>query len=59
MTSIADPDYWSLLGLAPDSDQDQLKRAFRREAADGIPISTGTTLSLKSASSWSMRPTPS
>ncbi len=32
MTSIADPNYWSLLGLEPDSDADALKRAFRREA---------------------------
>ena len=32
MTSIDNPDYWSLLGLKPDSNSDQLKRAFRREA---------------------------
>ncbi len=32
MTSTANPDYWSLLGLPPGSDQVQLKRAFRREA---------------------------
>ena len=41
MTSIADPDYWSLLGLAPDSDQDQLKRAFRREARRWHPDLNG------------------
>ena len=32
MTSTAEPNYWSLLGLEPDSDADALKRAFRREA---------------------------
>jgi hypothetical protein len=32
MTSIAEPDYWALLGLDPGSDGDSLKRAFRREA---------------------------
>ena len=32
MTITAEPNYWSLLGLEPDSDADALKRAFRREA---------------------------
>ena len=32
MTSTADPDYWSLLGVDPDCTDQQLKRAFRREA---------------------------
>ncbi len=32
MTSTAEPNYWSLLGLEPDSDAEALKRAFRREA---------------------------
>ena len=32
MTSIDNRDYWSLLGLSPDSNPDQLKNAFRREA---------------------------
>ena len=32
MTSTAEPDYWSLLGVDPDCTDQQLKRAFRREA---------------------------
>jgi DnaJ-class molecular chaperone len=32
MISTAESNYWSLLGLEPDSDADALKRAFRREA---------------------------
>ena len=33
MTSSADTfTYWSLLGLTPGSDSDQLKKAFKREA---------------------------
>ncbi len=41
MTSIADPDYWSLLGLELESDQVQLKRAFRREARRWHPDLNG------------------
>ena len=41
MTSIADPDYWSLLGLEPGSSQDQLKRAFRQEARRWHPDLNG------------------
>ena len=37
MTSTAKPDYWSLLGLSPDSDLKQLKRAFREEARKWHP----------------------
>ena len=37
MTSTAKPDYWSLLGLTPGSDQVQLKRAFRQEARKWHP----------------------
>ncbi len=37
MTSTAKPDYWSLLGLSPDSDASQLKSAFRREARKWHP----------------------
>ena len=37
MTSTAKPDYWSLLGLKPDSDLQQLKRAFRKEARKWHP----------------------
>ena len=32
MTSTAEPDYWSLLGVEADCTDQQLKRAFRREA---------------------------
>ena len=32
MTSTAEPDYWSLLGVDADCTDQQLKRAFRREA---------------------------
>ena len=41
MTSTADPDYWSLLGISPDSDPNQLKRAFRREARRWHPDLNG------------------
>ena len=32
MTSTAEPDYWSLLGVDSNCTDQQLKRAFRREA---------------------------
>ena len=41
MTSTANPDYWSLLGIRPDSDPAQLKRAFRREARRWHPDLNG------------------
>ena len=41
MTSTAEPDYWSLLGIRPDSDPNQLKRAFRREARRWHPDLNG------------------
>ena len=41
MTSIAEPDYWSLLGLEPGSSQEQLKRAFRQEARRWHPDLNG------------------
>ena len=41
MTSTADPDYWSLLGLSADAGADQLKRAFRREARRWHPDLNG------------------
>ena len=41
MTSTADPDYWSLLGLRSDAGPDQLKRAFRREARRWHPDLNG------------------
>ena len=41
MTSVAEPDYWSLLGLSPESDAAQLKRAFRREARRWHPDLNG------------------
>ncbi len=37
MTSIAKPDYWSILGLEPGSDKASLKIAFRREARKWHP----------------------
>ncbi len=44
MTSTVNPDYWSLLGLEPDSDFDQLKIAFRREARRWHPDLNGNDL---------------
>ncbi len=41
MTSIADPDYWALLGLDPGSDGESLKSAFRREARRWHPDLNG------------------
>ena len=41
MTSVAEPDYWALLGLPPSSDAKQLKRAFRREARRWHPDLNG------------------
>ena len=41
MTTVADPDYWSLLGLEPGSDSDKLKQAFRREARRWHPDLNG------------------
>ncbi len=44
MTSTGKPDYWSLLGLDPDSDQNELKRAFRREARKWHPDLNGNNI---------------
>ena len=44
MTTSADLDYWSLLGLTPDADQESLKRAFRREARRWHPDLNGNDL---------------
>ncbi len=41
MTSTAKPDYWSLLGLHPGANSDELKRAFRREARRWHPDLNG------------------
>ena len=41
MTTTAEPNYWSLLGLEPGSDADELKRAFRREARRWHPDLNG------------------
>ncbi|MAR52062.1 MAG: molecular chaperone DnaJ [Propionibacteriaceae bacterium] len=41
MTSIAEPDYWALLGLDPGSDGESLKSAFRREARRWHPDLNG------------------
>ena len=41
MNSVAEPDYWLLLGLDPESDEKQLKRAFRREARRWHPDLNG------------------
>ena len=37
MTSIAKPDYWSLLGIPPGSSDQDIKRAFRKEARKWHP----------------------
>tara|TARA_B100000700_G_scaffold323778_1_gene428303 strand:- start:6511 stop:7446 length:936 start_codon:yes stop_codon:yes gene_type:complete len=37
MTTIVEPNYWSLLGVQPDCDSYQLKVAFRREARKWHP----------------------
>ncbi len=44
MTSIDNPDYWSLLGLTPGSNPEQLKRAFRREARKWHPDLNGNDI---------------
>ncbi len=37
MTTIVDPNYWSLLGVSPDCDPSELKAAFRKEARKWHP----------------------
>ena len=37
MTTTVDPNYWSLLGVSPECDSDELKSAFRREARKWHP----------------------
>jgi DnaJ-class molecular chaperone len=37
MTTIVDPNYWSLLGVSPDCDPYELKSAFRKEARKWHP----------------------
>ena len=44
MTTTDNPDYWSLLGLSPDSNPEQLKRAFRREARKWHPDLNGNDI---------------
>ncbi len=44
MTSTAKPDYWSLLGISPGSNPDQVKMAFRREARRWHPDLNGNDL---------------
>ena len=41
MTTSAEPDYWSLLGLEPGAAPEALKRAFRREARRWHPDLNG------------------
>ncbi len=37
MTTTVDPNYWSLLGVSPECDSNELKSAFRREARKWHP----------------------
>tara|TARA_B100000965_G_scaffold286397_1_gene244265 strand:- start:4946 stop:5869 length:924 start_codon:yes stop_codon:yes gene_type:complete len=37
MTTIVDPNYWSLLGVSPECDSSELKAAFRKEARKWHP----------------------
>ena len=37
MSITADPNYWSLLGVSPECDSDELKSAFRKEARKWHP----------------------
>ena len=37
MTTIVDPNYWSLLGVSPECDSTELKLAFRKEARKWHP----------------------
>ena len=37
MTTTVDPNYWSLLGVSPDCDSNELKSAFRKEARKWHP----------------------
>ena len=37
MTTIVDPNYWSLLGVSPECDSNELKSAFRKEARKWHP----------------------
>ena len=44
MTFTDKPDYWSLLGLSPNSTSGELKRAFRREARKWHPDLNGNDI---------------
>ncbi len=44
MNFTAKPDYWSLLGLSPDCNSDELKSAFRREARRWHPDLNGNDI---------------
>ena len=44
MTSTANHDYWSLLGIPPGSNTEELKAAFRREARKWHPDLNGNDL---------------
>ncbi len=37
MTTTVDPNYWSLLGVSPECDSNELKSAFRKEARKWHP----------------------
>lgn len=37
MTTTVDPNYWSLLGVSPECDSNELKFAFRKEARKWHP----------------------
>ncbi len=44
--------YWSLLGLSPESDSDQLKKAFRREAMRWHPDLNRNDLDAEERFKW-------
>ena len=44
--------YWSLLGLRPGSDPDQIKKAFRREAMRWHPDTNGNNRNAEERFKW-------
>ena len=52
MTSTTKPDYWSILGILPGSDLNQIKKAFRSEARRWHPDLNRTNRTAEERFKW-------